>query len=174
MATVLAAVSLTSCLACSSKKPIVVVTEAGNYSVDAAAAPSTIVKQDNWQFSLPGTDWNKDTLCVSSNCPIIYNNKIYNSKVVLSVEDSTNTYSEYIILSLRDLRGMGATITSSKQVSVNGNQFVLVESSDKVQTYWTWLTLINHKGYDFSCGGPTMDNTQHDLCFGIANSFKIN
>jgi hypothetical protein len=91
--------------------------------------------------------------------------------VVFVTEKTTATYDQFVLMALRGIKDAGANIASAKQIDLNGHKFVLVESSKNGIKVWLWVTLLNGTGYGLSCGGP---NDNHDLCFGVANTLKVN
>lgn len=135
--------------------------------------PTTVtVKLDNAEFTLPDGGWTQ-----VQNPPAhstAYLNMAKKNIVILVSEDYPGTYEQYVLMALRGIKDAGAQVASAKQVDVNGNKFVLVESSKNGVTAWMWVTWASNHGYGFSCGGPTSDATQKDLCSSIAGTLKIN
>jgi hypothetical protein len=127
---------------------------------------------DNAEFTFPDNGWT----AIANPPPHsqAFMNQDRKNMVIAVSEDFPGTYEEYVLMALRGVKSAGATISSAKQVDINGNKFVLVESSRSGITVWMWVTLVSGHGYGLSCGGATSDTTQQPLCSGIAGTFKIN
>jgi hypothetical protein len=171
--TLLFAIGSISCSACAKKVPVVNVPDAEPSATVPPVTPPTniLVKENDWQFVLPGTNWDKLEMCTKDGCPVLYQNKDKKSAIVFLKNPYEYSYDDFIITSIRGVKDAGGVISSAKQIELNGRKFVLVESVKNYNKVWMWLTLLNGQGYALSCGGSG-DN--HDLCFTIASTFKIN
>lgn len=177
----IATVGLVSCSSCAKKTPDPTTPDGApppSASVTVTPVPPTpvpttvTVKLDNAEFTLPDGGWTQ-----VQNPPAhstAYLNMGKKNIVILVSEDYPGTYEQYVLMALRGIKDAGATINSAKQVDVNGNKFVLVESSKNGITAWMWVTWKSNHGYGFSCGGPTSDASQKDLCSNVAGTLKIN
>jgi hypothetical protein len=182
----LVALGATACSSCAHKTPDPTApTPVVDASVSATPAPAPApsasvappvktglkVSQDNWELTLPSDAWQK--IPDAPGDVAAFMNKEQHNLVILVTEKFAGKYEEYVLMAVRGLKGAGATIISAKQIELNGHKFVLVESSKSDVRVWTWVTLLNGQGYGLACGGPAADEAQHDLCFGIANTFNI-
>lgn len=176
------AVSIVSCSSCAKKIPNPTVVDAQPPIVDASddifveSAPTNVWSLGNFQITVPNADWQPQALDphifkVPGSLPLL--NSALQNAIVLVREETTDSYDSYIINSVRGARESGATVTSTKQVTVNGHKFVLVESNQSGILMFAWVTLEKGVGYALSCGGPGPAN-QQDLCNGIANTLQIN
>lgn len=178
LAATLLAVGAVSCTSCAGKTPTPSGPDAAPSASVTPIPPTPVpvntditVKQDNWEFVLPTSAWDQAVTCSQTGCPVAYMSKDKKAIVVFVSEKTNATYDQFVLMSLRGIKDAGANIASAKQIDLNGHKFVLVESSKNGVKVWMWVTLINGTGYGLSCGGPA-DN--HDLCFGVANTLKIN
>lgn len=177
----LVAIGVTACSSCANKTPapstpdVVVAPDASVTvtPVPPTPVPTTVkVSQDGWEFTLPSSGWDAMESPPAHSVALL--NKDRKNIIVMVSEPFPGKYEEYVLMALRGVRAAGATITSAKQVEVNGGKFVLIESSKNGMRVWMWVTLIKGQGYGFSCGGAASDDSQHDLCFGVADTLKIN
>lgn len=172
-------VGTVSCSACGKKLPEPQPVEAGVTPAPAPPvtpppppAPTTKeVSLGGLSVTLPNTSYNEMT-----NAPP--NAKAFmstspKSLVVLIEEPFEGSFDEYAIVAILGARRSGATVHSAKQVTVNGTNFVLVESSKDSITIWMWVTTKDGRGFGLSCGGPD-EATQRALCTSIINTVKVN
>jgi hypothetical protein len=165
---------IVSCSSCSGNTPAV---SNPDPTPSVSAIPptpiplDTLVKKDNYEFTLPGNSWNQVETCKNAGCPVAYMNKDNNAVVAFMSENTSDTLDKYVLSAIRGMKDAGANISSTKQIDLNGHKFVLVESSKNNVKVWMWITLLNGQGYGLSCGAP---DDVHDLCFAIANTLKIN
>ncbi len=129
------------------------------------------IKEGKWEFTFPTDGWKR----VENPPPhsIAFINQEVKNITIMVDEEFTGTYDEYALNAIRGIRAAGATVASAKQVEINGTKFVLVDSSKDGMRVWLWVTLKGGRGNALSCGGGDTTST-HDLCFGIANTLKIN
>lgn len=134
---------------------------------------SDIIAADNWQFTLVGDGW------VSIPPPddtikVVFTNSAL-STVVFFVKDPTKQpSSEYIINALRSFKAAGTTIQSAKQLTLNGNNFIMVVAQGESRRLWTWITVQKGNGYIFSCASnDDTDTTATQRCQDIADSLQI-
>jgi hypothetical protein len=175
-----------SCTSCTSSQSSIPPADAGNLTtVVSSASASTkpiasvpiitnlVVANDNWQFTLPDSNWvskNPEQLEVKS----IKVNNTTHSLLVFLKESYAGSYQDYVLIAIRGLKESGAILISSTQVNINGNNFIVTETTANDLRMWLWMTVKNGNGYGFSCGGSATDETQHDICFSIASTLKIN
>jgi len=163
-------------------KPVVSKVDAKDCGTDICELPQTtvnatqyVISQENWQFSLSGNDWITTN---SSDSPIktISKNETQKCSVVFIKEPTTNTYSQYVLVSIRALAAQYNHVNEVDQVVINGNKFVEVIITDNKTIIWSWISVKSGSGYGFICGGDTdvdAGNSVHDLCQEIANSIEI-
>jgi len=180
IATVLLAIGMASCSACGNTPPAsspdATPTAAPTPSVPVPPLPvptNILVKRANWELTLPGTQWDIDTTsqCDSGVCSVAYQSKDNLSLVMFISEIYSGTYDQYVIETIRGIKDAGATIASAKAADLSGNAATVIAASKDAIRVWTWVTVIGGHGYNLSCGG-SIDN--HDLCFGVASTVKIN
>lgn len=172
------ALSLGACTSCAKKNPDPT-TPAPAPTPSATITPeppkpvvtTVTVKQDGLELTLPSADW----VALQGPPPHAqaYINAAKKNGVVIVAEDYTGSFESYVLYALRGIKDAGGLIASAKQVQVNGQNFVLVESTKNGMRVWLWVGLVNAHGYGVSCGGPDSDPTQKDLCNGIASTIKI-
>jgi hypothetical protein len=132
----------------------------------------TVVK-DNWELVLPfgsNKTFNPEkdialTVMISDPSEIV---------LVLSKEDFSESYDEYLIHSLRGIRASGSEIISIKELNSNNQKFMEIESKKGSITVLNWITVKNNFGYTLSCGGSAEDAMVEDVCLEVFSSFQIN
>lgn len=179
------AFSVTACSSCTHKTPppsspdaapsaSVSATPSPPPSASVTPPPVTANKfsLSGLEFTLPSDGWKQAPLDASNDTLVLLNAEKKNLIVVVT-EKYDGKYQDYVLLALRGIRGAGATVVSAKQVEINGHKFVLVESNKSNVKVWMWVTLLNGQGYGFSCGGPSVDDSQKDLCAEVANTINL-
>lgn len=176
MTAVLATVGVVSCSSCASKpppEPTPVPVEV----VDAAPpAPTTVkVTGPNWELTLPGPGWDSNQSCApDGTCTTVLVNEARKNVVLFVGKPYNGTSDQYVLTAIRAIKDAGANVASTKQIQLNGHNFVLIEAnrSDNVKV-WLWFTILSNHGYELSCGGVD-DGHQLELCSGVASTLKIN
>ncbi len=171
------ALSLVSCSSCAKKTPDPVTPPGPDAGTTVTPEPpkpvvtTVTVKQDGLELTLPSAEW----VALQNPPPHAqaFINATKKNGVVMVAEDYTGSFESYVLYALRGIKDAGGLIASAKQVEVNGQKFVLVESTRSGMKVWLWVGLVNAHGYGVSCGGPESDPTQKDLCNGIASTIKI-
>jgi hypothetical protein len=170
------ALSTVSCSSCAKKNPDPVTPEPAPSTTVTPEPPKPVVttvtvKQEGLELTLPSAEW----VAVQNPPPHsqAFMNMSKKNGVVVVGEEYTGTYESYVLFALRGIKDSGAQVASAKQVEINGQKFVLVESSKNNIRVWLWVALVGKHGYGVSCGGPDGDAAQKDLCTGIAGSIKI-
>lgn len=169
--------SSVSCTSCAKKTPEPTTPDA-NPAPTVTVTPeppvpvvtTVTVKQDSLELTLPSTEW----VAVQNPPPQAqaWLNLAKKNGVVIVSEDYTGSFESYVLYALRGVKDSGGLVVAAKQVTINGNTLVLVESTKNTIHVWMWVALVNGKGYGVSCGGPA-DPSQQDLCNGIASTIKI-
>ncbi len=171
------ALSLAACSSCAKKNPDPVTPEPTPTATTVTPEPpkpvvtTVTVKQDALEITLPSADW----VALQNPPPHAqaFINAAKKNGVVIVAEEYTGSFDSYVLYALRGIKDAGALIASAKQVEVNGQKFVLVESTRSGMRVWLWVGLAGGHGYGVSCGGPDADPTQRDLCSGIGSTIKI-
>ena len=135
----------------------------------------TPVSQDNWKFSLIGDGWETIEL-PSLGIKNVNKNELKNCSLMFIKEPTTDTYSEYVIASIRTFSAQYSHINEVDQVIINDNNFVKVAINNDSTIVWTWISMKNGFGYGFICGGDVdidAGNSVHDLCQEIAKTIEI-
>lgn len=177
----LLAIGLISCSACA-KKDATEPPCTGSTCPSPTASPIVPVVQstdqvlsaDNWSLSVPQAWAKMNTTPVPPEVLVFYGNQATKNLIILVKEPFAGTVSEYALEGLRGLKDGGAIVNTARQVNINGNSFVLVDSTRAGVRAWMWITAKNSFGYALSCGGPATDTTQEDTCTSVANTLKIN
>lgn len=133
----------------------------------------TVKIQDaDWSFVLPSAGWDKVSF-PEDGVQIVLRNEKKRNLIIFVKEKFDGSPDQYALFAIRGLKDSGGTLGAVKQVTINDNKFVLVESSKGSSVkIWMWITSKSGNGYAFSCGGP-VDELQEDLCNKIAESVKI-
>jgi hypothetical protein len=133
------------------------------------------VSQDNWKFSLIGSDWDT-TESPLLNTKVVSKNEIKNCLVSFVKEPTTDTYSQYIIATIRAFAAQYNHINEVSQVVINSNNFIEVQINNDTTVVWSWISVKEGYGYRFTCGSDIdvdAGNLVHNLCQKIANSIEI-
>lgn len=132
-----------------------------------------VVTGTGWEVTIP-VGWNKMEPPQSTpGLEMLYLNKDKHNLILLIKEPFTGTASEYTLEALRGLKGAGAVLASAKQVEVNGNKFVLIDSTKDGVRMWMWVTVQNGSGLALSCGGPATEDWHQAICSTVASSLKL-
>lgn len=179
----LATIGLVSCSSCATKSPpapepaptptVVVVPDAGP---DVAPPVTTTVKVDGegWEVTLPDNGWEVQSACKPDGaCLTLMANDDRMNLMLMLRKANDSTMEEFTLKQVRSAKDSGAIIKSTKQVSLNGHNFVLLEATKDNAKVYVWITLSKGIGYEFSCGGPNDDGRQDKLCPGVSSSLKI-
>lgn len=172
------ALSSVSCTSCGNKTPAPI-TPPPVPTTTATVTPeppkpvvtTVTVKQDGLEVTLPSAEW----VALQSPPPHAqaFINAVKKNSVVIIAEDYTGSFESYVLYALRGIKDAGGLVASAKQVEVNGQKFVVVESTKNGIRVWLWIGLVSGHGYGVSCGGADNDPVQKDLCNGIAGTIKI-
>jgi hypothetical protein len=169
-----ASVGSLSCSACSSKTTDSLPPVVPSAVVPPVPLPVLLtmkVARDMWEFTLPTTDWVE--LPKGANTNLVLVNKEKHNLIVMVNEPFPGPGTDYAMLAIQGIRSAGATISSIKQMEINGHNFVLIESGKDNISLYTWVTTAAGQGYGFSCGGASVDGEQSEICSGIMKTFKI-
>jgi len=131
-----------------------------------------VIAEDNWQFTLTGPGWVPVTPPVST-IKVAMKNEDQQMMVILVKEQTSSTYAAYVVEALRDLRGAHLDIVSANQVTLNGNNFVVITAKGGNKTIYSWVTTKDGYGYVFSCGGITNVDAGSGPCEDIAATLQI-
>lgn len=180
--------SLTACTGCSKKDttpvctgadctpPVVPVTPAPDAGVTPAVPSDTLsqtLSGEGWELVVPE---GYDTAVIpegEEQPDVLVVNEVEHSIVLLIKEPFVGSAPEYVINAVRGLSEALATLNASKQVELNGNKYVLLDSAKEGIRVWMWLTVNNGFGYSLSCGGPETEDHHETLCNEVANSLKL-
>lgn len=143
---------------------------------DSAPAVSTdqVLSEQDWSLSVP-QGWAKMSAPIDdANIKVFMGNQDKKNLVIFVKEAFLGSSAEYALEGLRGLKDGGNKISTARQVDLNGNKFVLLDSSRDNLRMWMWVTAKNGFGYAFSCGGPVDDTgDQENTCTQIANTLTI-
>jgi hypothetical protein len=170
---------IVSCSACAKKEqlpvelPPVAVPQPTPTVTPVVVVPKAVpTKVGKAEFVLPSDAWQP----VETEEPNTFGfkNEEAPNLIYYGVEDFPGTFEQYILFTIRSIREVGANVHAAKQVTVNGNRFVLVESSKNGVYVMTWLTWTPGFGHSFSCASPTELSNRKELCNSVGNTFKLN
>lgn len=173
---------LVSCTSCTKKETVAPPCDGGSCPMPTAssttppvptALPDQVLSEEDWSVSLPA-GWSKlEPPMPAPELKLFYGNKDKMNLVIFVKEPFQGTNAEYILEGLRGIKDGGGKIASARQVDLNGNKFVLVDSTKDNIRMWMWILAKNGFGYALSCGGPATDAGQEDICTKIANTVTI-
>lgn len=106
---------------------------------------------------------------------LVFSNVDKNNLVVLTKEEPFHGSSEEFALEvLRSVRDSGAHLNEIKQIEINSNKFLSVDSSKDGVRMWVLISAKNNYGLSLACGGPETDQKQVKICSDIFSSFLVN
>jgi hypothetical protein len=156
------------------QQPAIDLVDASVPVVDAApdvqSGPITITN-GNWSFSLPDNTWVKEG---DAENMLAFSHENLRTKIAFTSEKYSGTYPAYVLYALRGLKDNYSTINFAKQITLNNNKFVLIQSYKYGMTVWVWASLVNTDGVGLSCGGPYGDVVVESLCKQLAETLKHN
>lgn len=167
---------LISCSSCAKKDQIVPSPVPSCSGSSCPLPPPPVSKDhvftgDHWELTVP-VGWEPRSNANPSVKVDVTN--IDKVNLIIFIEEAyTGTYDQYVIMALRGLKSAEAKLISAKQVEVNGEKFVLLESEKSGVTLWLWLAVKNGNGFALSCGGLSKDNWNRDICTTVFNSLKL-
>jgi len=137
----------------------------------------TSVSDENWSINLVGEGWERMEGS-RSEFKMVQRNADQQCMVLLIKEPTGHmSFGQYILESIKGFSEGGAQVTAIKQVSLNEQKFVLMESHvEGSDVLMAWNGIKDGFGYSLSCFyHPDVDagSTQHDLCVEIAESLQI-
>lgn len=131
------------------------------------------IDEDNFQFSLPGPGW-KMVKYPDDVVRVMMVNENLNTIVFLAKEATTESAPDYIINAMRTFRIAGATVSSAKQTTINGNSFIQVNATDNDRHIIALISVKKGFGYIFTCAvEEEADGGMTDRCMDIANTLSI-
>jgi hypothetical protein len=174
---------LVSCSSCAKQETVAPPCDGGSCTLPTATAtatattppapPDQVFSEDDWSVTIP-TGWAKmEPPEPAPELKLFYGNKEKMNLVIFVKEAFPGTNAEYVLEALRGIKDGGGKIAAARQVDINGNKFVLVDSSRDNIRMWMWILAKNGFGYALSCGGPVGDTGQEDICTKIANTVTI-
>ncbi len=172
----LSLLGLISCNSCAKNVTPINPPEPTPMVVDASAPDTSVdnsltVNGPDWSFALPSHDWVAQHSDGGTDAMLV--NDQEKNLVLFLKEEFPGTAQDYALFAIQGMREAGATLVGSSMVTINGTNFVLVESSKGAIRVFQWVTVKNKTGYGLSCGGLDSDSHQHDLCMGIVNTLTI-
>jgi len=172
----LAASSLVACSSCVKKNadPVVVDGSTPAPSTSSTAPPAQVtmtVTGPHWELTLPSKAWSLVVDDIPPNTVVLVNLEQQNV-VVVEDKPNTDTLEAFTLSSLRDLREAGATVVSAKQVTVNGHNFVLIDTFKGDDAALIWVTVNGTRSVGFQCGGGNKVD-QASLCKGLFGALKL-
>lgn len=127
-----------------------------------------------WELTVP-QEWEKVTLEDEEVQPaLIVTNQSEHNIILLAKDAFPGTTPEYVLEALKGFKEVGAKVDSSKQVELNGNNFVFLNTSKDGARIWFWISVKDGFGYALSCGGPASEVHHEAICNDVAKSLKLN
>lgn len=167
LAILLLSCGLVSCNSCSKNNT----GTAPTASVVVPPAPtSQVVASDNFKFVLPA-DWTQKDNPMETNIKAMYINNEKEALVMLAKQPFLGSQDEFVLLAIRDLRDNGVVVGTSNPVTINGQDFITIETvRDNVNAYM-WLSVKDGYSYQFSCGARLTD--LQELCTSFASTLEL-
>lgn len=127
-----------------------------------------------WSMTVP-VGWASETLSAeeAAHVEFVMSNKEKHAVILLVREAFPGTSDAFALTYLREIRDGNINVTSTKQVLLNGEKFVLVTANNNNNTIWTWLAVKNGFGYTFSCGGGSNEPWHAADCIAIASTIVL-
>jgi hypothetical protein len=137
----------------------------------------TEVSQENWQIDLIGEGWEIAEPSRPEQKMIRLNHNP--SCMVLLIKEPIGqmSFGQYVVDSIQGFSEGGAHVAALKQVTINDQKYVLMESAlFDTDVLMAWNTIKDGFGYSLSCfyhNDVDAGSAQHDLCEEIASSLEI-
>lgn len=129
-----------------------------------------VVQGKSWEITIPSAEWVEH---FDPKVELLYINKV-NDNLILIVSEPTDSYNDYALLTIRNLREQGAEVVSATQQDVNDIHWLLIVSSKNDVKLWQWLSVKDDIGYNLFCGG-SIENEEFNknVCTRLIDTFKI-
>lgn len=155
-----------SCYSCNNNPTL----DAG---IDSGTADIVLIKEQvitgsNWELVLPSQQWNKKETN-RQNVELLAIDTSLANLVLFTKEPYNHSYDQFVIESLRTLRGESSFILKTSDIIISDIQFVQAETVKNDIHMILWVTVKDGFGYTLSCGGP--EDTSD--CQKIANTLVI-
>lgn len=172
-------IGLVSCSSCSKKETSPAPCDAGTCSTTTVTIPAPpppseqVLHEEDWSLSLP-QGWEKlNPPTAAPEIKVFYGNESQKTLVIFMKEPFAGSNNEYVLSALRGLKDNKGVLNTLRQVDLNGNKFVLLDSTYNSVRMWIWIVVRNGFGYSLSCGGPADMSNQEEICTNIANTLKV-
>ncbi len=104
---------------------------------------------------------------------LVLTSEIEHNLIIFVKDPFPGTAPEYVLGAVRGFAEEGVTINSTTQVEINGNRFIVLDTSRGEARIWFWVSVKDGFGYALSCGGPAAEDHHEAVCKDVANSLKI-
>jgi hypothetical protein len=178
---------LLSCSSCTKKdqtNPTVITVappcSGSSCAVDAGISPpetsidqkNKMLSGDGWEIIIP-YGWQLQN-SEEKEIMVLATNSDKQNLIIFIKEPFEGTYESYALAGIRGIKAAGGTLISAKQVILNGQEFVLIESIKKSIVVWAWITVHKGSGYVLTCGGDDKDLLfQKEACGTVSSSLNI-
>ncbi len=171
LAILLLSCGLVSCQSCSKKDSHTGTVPTTSNSVVVPPPPtSQVVKDVNFKFVAPA-DWTQQTNPLDTNIKVMFTNTEKEGLFIMATLPFLDSYNEYILTSIRELKDNGIEVLQSTPVIINGEDFIVIDTAKDTIRASIWLSLKNGIAYQFTCGSRSDD--LKGLCTTIANSIEL-
>jgi len=131
----------------------------------------TEVSQDNWRFDLTDEGW-ESRESDNPNIKIIKVNDSKQCKLFLLKDQTTDTFSQYVVDTIRGFTENLIRADSIRFFQINGNSYIGVLFLDDEEAIWVWMTTKDGFGYTFVCGCDS-NAVGSEVCPAVAESLVI-
>ena len=160
------------CSSCAQKTPEPSAPPTVPTVVLTAPTSSLRIAQDNWELTLPSSDWVKMDRLPEEATTGFANAKQHSMFILATESYDAGDSIAYAMMGMRGIKAAGATITSVSQTNINGHKFVVIQANIKEVSVWTWVTVSSGYGYGLSCGGKS-DNDQEAICTSLILTLRV-
>lgn len=139
------------------------------YVPDAMFETKNIVAQEDWQFTLLGSDW-KSIPIIEKGIKVLFHNKTKNISVIMLKEPSKLSLADYVGAALKSFIQPNMSIISNELTMIEKQLYQQVEIANGEQRIQIWLTRHDDFGYAFICGGSA---DQEKFCAEMVETLII-
>lgn len=131
------------------------------------------LSKNGWELTV-SQEWDELTIEDEELQPeLVLGNEVEHNLIILVKDPFPGLTPEYVLEALKGFKEAGATVNASKEVELNGEKFVFLDTARQGVRMWFWILVKGGFGYALSCGGPEVETHHESICNNVAKSLKI-
>lgn len=128
----------------------------------------TLIRNNSWNISVPKTWEVKPSAKYGMEVLLIDNSS--KAGIFLLKNKFLGITSEFVKISIENLKNSGATIISTSNVEINGLNYIRIFSKKDIINSMFWITTYNGNQYSLGCSGV---DVTYRSCDDIVQTFNI-